>query len=145
MNNILLAIKDYESATIASPIVEKTIEMAAYYESRVRIIHVIPPLRQPPYNVDREYFRREVAAELRREHECLQHLAKCMREVDIDAKALLLHGSIISTILHESERQAVDLVVLGRHKHGPLYSALMDSTDEGLLAKCNCAVMFVPV
>lgn len=145
MNNILVTIKDFETTTLASPIVEKTIELASNCSSKVQIIHIVPPLRQPPYNVDSRLFRHEVATELRHEHDCLQRLAKCMREVNIDTKALLLQGSIISTILHESERLAIDLVVLGRHKHGPLYSALMDSTDEGLLAKSTCPIMFVPI
>ena len=145
MKNILLTIKDFEATTIASPIVEKTIELASNCSSKVHIVHIVPPSRQPPYNVDGELFRREIATELRHEHHCLQHLAKCIRDVNVDAKALLLHGSIINTILHESERLAVDLVVIGRHKHGPLYSALMNDTDEGLLAKSTCPIMFVPI
>ena len=145
MKNILMTIKDFETTTIASPIVEKTIELASNCSSKVQIIHVAPPSCEPPYNVDGEMFRREVATELRHEHDFLQHLAKCMQDMNIDATALLVQGSIINTILQESERLAVDLVILGRHKHGPLYSALMDNTDEGLLAKCDCPIMFVPV
>jgi len=145
VNNILMTIKDYESTTISSPIVEKTIEMASNASSKVHLIHIVPPPRHHPYNIDKETFRKEIATELRHEHKCLQHLAKCMREVNIDARALLIEGSIINTILYESERLAVDLIVLGRHKHGPLYSALMNDTDEGLLAKCSCPIMFVPV
>ena len=145
MKKILMTIKDFDTTTIASPIMEKTIELASSCSSKVQIIHVAPPSCSPPYNIDSKIFRREVATELRYEHNCLQHLAKYMRDENIDAKALLIRGSIISTILHESERLAVDLVVIGRHKHGPLYSALMNGTDEGLLAKCSCPIMFVPV
>ena len=145
VKNILMTIKDFETTTIASPIVEKTLELASRCSSKVHLIHVVPPSRQPPYNVDSEMFRREVATERRREHDCLQHLAKCMQEMSVDATALLVHGSIISTILHESERLAADLVVLGRHKHGPLYRALMDDTDKGLLANCSCPMLFVPI
>ena len=145
MKNILMTIKDFEMATIASPIMEKTIELASSCSSKVQIIHVVPPSCSPPYNVDSKMFRREVATELRYEHKRLQYLAKYMRDVNIDAKALLVRGSIISTILRESERLAVDLVIIGRHRHGPLYRALMNGTDEGLLAKCSCPIMFVPV
>ncbi|MCK4674860.1 MAG: universal stress protein [Gammaproteobacteria bacterium] len=145
MKNILMTIKDCETATIASPLVEKTLELASLCSSKVHIIHIAPPAQQPPYNVDSETFFREVASELRRERNCLQHLAKCMRDVNIDATALLVQGSIISTILLESERLDVDLVILGRHKHGPMYRILMDNTDEGLLAKCSCSIMFVPI
>ena len=145
MKNILMTIKDCETTSIASPIVEKTLELAKLCSSKVHITHVAPPSREPPYNVDSEKFLREITSELRHEHDCLHHLAKCMQDVNVDATALLVQGSIISTILQESERLAIDLVILGRHKHGPLYRVLMDNTDEGLLAKCTCPIMFVPI
>jgi len=140
-----MTIRDYETTTIASPIVDETLKLASAFSSKVYITHVAPPSREPPYNIDSELFRREIAAELRHEHECLQHLAKCMQDMNVDATALLVRGPIIKSILQESERLAVDLVILGRHKHGPLYRALMDDTDDGLLAKCSCPIMFVPI
>ena len=145
MKNILLTIKDCETATTSSHIVEKTLELASLCSSKVNIIHIAPPSREPPYNVDSEMFRREVASELHHEHKCLQDLAKCMQDVNIEATAQLVQGSIVGSILLETKRLAVDLVILGRHKHGPLYRVLMDNTDEGLLAKSSCSIMFVPV
>ncbi len=139
-----MTIEDCETTTIASPVVEKTLELASAFSSKVWILHIVPPSRQSPYNVDNKMFRHEVAAELRHEHDFLQHLAKCMQDANIDVTALLVQGSIISTILQESERLDIDLAVLGCHKQGLLYSALMDDTDEGLLAKCSRPVMFVP-
>ncbi len=144
MKNILMTIENCETTTIASPIVEKTLELANAFSCKVWILHVAPPLRQSPYNVDNKVFRREVAAELHQEHDFLQHLAQCMRKKDIEVTALLVQGSIINTILQESERLVVDLAILGCHKHGLLYRALMDDTDEGLLAKCAIPIMFVP-
>jgi len=139
-----MTIEDCETTTIASSVVEKTLELASAFSSKVWILHIVPPSRQSPYNVDNKIFRHEVATELRHEHDFLQHLAKCMQDVNIDVTALLVQGSIISTILQESERLDIDLAVLGCHKQGLLYSALMDDTDEGLLAKCSRPIMFVP-
>ena len=144
VKNILMTIEDCETTSISSPIVEKTIELASAFSSKVWILHIVPPSRQSPYNVDNKMFRHEVASELRHEHDFLQHLAKCMQDENIEATALLVQGSIMSTILQESERLVIDLVVLGCHKQGLLYSALMDDTDEGLLAKCSRPIMFVP-
>ena len=89
--------------------------------------------------------RREVAAELRHEHEFLQRLAQCLRDHDIDATALLVEGATIRTILTESDRLDIDLIVLGCHRHGLLYGAVMDVTEEGLLSKCPRPIMFVPI
>ena len=144
MKKILVAIESCETTTIASPLVEKTLELARAFSSKVWVLHVAPPSRQPPYNVDSKIARHALSDELRNEHEFLQHLARCMKNKSVDATALLVEGAIISTILNESERLEVDLVVLGCHRHGLLYGALMENTEEGLLSKCTRPVMFIP-
>ena len=144
MKNILVAIDTCEAITIASPIMERTLELADAFSSKVWILHIVPPSRQPPFNVDAKTLRREVAAEFRHEHDFLQHLAQCLRDRDIDANALLVKGATIKTILNESDRLDIDLIVLGCHQHGLLYGALMDVTEEGLLSNCSRPLMFVP-
>lgn len=139
-----MAIESCETTTIASPIVEKTLELASAFSSKVWVLHVAPPSRQPPYNVDSKISRHVVSDELRHEHDFLQHLAKCMKNKNVDAIALLVHGPIIGAILNESERLDIDLVVLGCHRQGRLYGALMDDTEEGLLSKCQRPIMFIP-
>ena len=143
MKNILVAIEGCETTTIASPIVEKTLELASAFSSKVWILHVAPPARQP-YNVDSKISRHAVSDELRHEHDFLQHLAKCMQNKNVDATALLVEGPVIGTILNESERLHIDLIVLGCHRHGMFYGALMDVTEEGLLSKCTRPIMFIP-
>lgn len=145
MNNILLTIKEFENASITSPIVQQTVDLARCLSSRVHVLHVVPSSHQTPYNVDEELYRCGIAAELRHEHKCLQQLTEDMRRADVDALALLVKGPIIRMILYEAERLAVNLIILGRHRHGPLYLTLMDNTDQGLIAKCECPVMFVPI
>ena len=145
MKNILVAIDSCEATTIASPIMERTLELASAFSSKVWILHIVPASRQPPFNVDARTLRKEVAAELHREHEFLQQLAQCLRDRDIDATALLVEGATIRTILKESDRLEIDLIVLGCQKHGPLYGAIMNMTEEGLLSKCTRPIMFVPV
>jgi nucleotide-binding universal stress UspA family protein len=145
VKKILVAIESCETTTIASPLVEKALELAGAFSSKVWLLHVAPPSRQHPYNVDSEISRQTVSDELRHEHEFLQHLARCMKNKNVDATALLVEGAIISTILRESERLGVDLVVLGCHRHGLLYGALMEDTEEGLLSKCARPILFIPV
>ena len=145
MKIILMTIKDCEASTIRSPIVEKTLELASKCTSKVHIMHVAPPSREPPYNIDNKVFRREVAGELHRKHDFLLRLEKHLRNVNIDATALLVQGPLVSTILQQSERLAVDLVMLGHQKHSPLYRALMGDAIEGLLGKSSCPTMFVPI
>lgn len=145
MKNILVAIESCETTTIESPLIKKTLEMASALSSKVWLLHVVPRSHQPPFNVDSATTRREIATEFRNEHDFLQHLAKCIQKKNVDASALLVQGAVIKTILKESGRLDVDLIMLGCHKHGLLYGALMDNTEEGLLSKCSRPVMFVPV
>lgn len=145
MKNILVAIDSCEATTIASPIMERTLELATAFTSRVWLIHVLPQPRDEPFNVDSKTLRREVAAEFRHEHEFLQHLAQCLRDRAVDATALLVRGAIIKTLLKESERLDIDLIVLGCHGHGRLFGALTDVTDEGLLSQCARPILFVPM
>ena len=144
VKNILVAIESCETTTIASPLIEKTIEMAKAFSSKVWVLHVVPHVHQPPFNIDSKSTRHEIAAEYHHEHEFMQHLAKCIADRDIHATALLVEGSIIRTIVKESERLDADLIMMGCHKHGLLYGALMDNTEEGLLSKCTRPVMFIP-
>ncbi len=145
MKNILVAIDDCETTTITTPIMERTLELASAFSSKVWILHIVPHPGQPPFNVDSRMLRGEVAAELRHEHEFLQHLAQGLRDQGIEATALLVEGAITRTILKESDRLDIDLIILGCHKHGLLYGALMEFTEEGLLSKCPRPIMFIPV
>ena len=75
VKNILVAIDSCEATNIASPIMERTLELASAFSSKVWILHIVPLSCQPPFNVDSKTLRKEVAAELHREHEFLQQLA----------------------------------------------------------------------
>lgn len=143
VKNILVAIDDCENTTTASPIIKRTIELASAFSSKVWILHVIPQ-SQPPFNVDSQMLRKEIAAEYRHEHDFLHHLAQCLRDQEIDATAHLAKGTVIRTILNESDQLDIDLIVLGCHQHNLLYGALMEVTEEALLSKCPCPIMFVP-
>ena len=144
MKKILVGIESCETITVASTIMQRTLELASSFSSKVWLLHVVPHAHQPPFNVDSNTLRREIAAEYRHEHEFLQHLAQCLRDRDITTTALLVEGSVIRTILKESERLDVDLIVLGCHRHGLLYRSFIDATEEGLLDKCPRPIMFVP-
>jgi len=144
VKNILVVIDSCETISIKSPLMERTLELASAFSSKVWLLHIVPHPHQPPFNVDTATMRREVAVELRHEHEFLQHLAQCLRDRDVDATALLVEGATIRTILLEADRLDIDLIVLGCHKHGLLYGALVDVTEEGLLSNCSRPIMFVP-
>jgi nucleotide-binding universal stress UspA family protein len=146
VKNILIAIDDCEDMSIASPIIERALELANAFSSKVWILHIVPITSESnPFNVDSRILRHEIAAELCNEHDFLHHLAQCMRDRGVDAKALLVEGATIRSLLKESERLDIDLIVLGCHKHEHLYGVLTEFTEEGLLSTCTRPVMFIPM
>jgi len=145
VKNILVAIDDHEAATLASPIIARTLELATAFSSKVWLLHIVPPARQPPFNIDEDVLRKEMSGELRHEHRFLHHLAQSLRERHIDATALLVEGPVVRTILDESARFDIELIILGCHRHGLLFGALTEFTEEGLLSKCPRPIMFIPV
>jgi nucleotide-binding universal stress UspA family protein len=146
VKNILVAIDDCESTSITSPIMERAMEMANAFSSKVWLLHVIPDTDRPhPYNIDGKVLRSEVASELRCEHDFLHRLAQCLRERGIDASAHLAEGATIKMILESAERLEADLIILGCHRHSLLLGVLTEFAEEGLLGKCPRPIMFVPL
>ena len=145
MKNILVAIDSLDTATITSPLMERTIELANAFSSKVKLLHVAPQTKQAPFNLDNEILRREVAHELHVEHELFHQLAKNLRDRNIEATSLMVEGATIKTIQHESDRLDIDLIILGCHRHSELYGALMNNTEQGMVSKCSTPIMFVPM
>jgi nucleotide-binding universal stress UspA family protein len=145
VKNILVAIDDCEATTIDSQLIDQTMQLARAFSSKAWILHIVPSANQAPFDVDRTLLRKAGAAELRREHRALQQLTQALRERGIEASALLVEGPVVRTILRESDRLAIDLIILGCHRHGLLYGALMEFTEQGMLGKCPRPIMFVPV
>lgn len=145
MKNILVAIDSIDPAIIESSLMKQAIEVAGAFSSKVKILHVAPQSRQVPFNIDRNILRCEAAHKLQDEHKSLQQLAECLRDRDIEATSLLVEGATIETILHESDRLGIDLIILGCHRHNELYEALMNGTEGGVLGKCAYPVMFIPM
>jgi nucleotide-binding universal stress UspA family protein len=144
VKNLLVAIESCEAITVASPIMQSTIDLATAMSSKVWLLHSVPRARQPPFNIDDTTLRREVAAEYHHEHEFLQRLAQCLRDRDIAASALLVEGSPVSAILKESDRLNIDLIIIGCHRHGVLYHTLLDATEAGLVGRCPRPIMLIP-
>jgi nucleotide-binding universal stress UspA family protein len=135
-----------ENMTIASPLMERTLELARALVARVWLVHVVPRSREPaPFNVDNRILRQEGAAELNSEHEFLHTLARCLRARGVEAQALLIEGATVKILLRECDRLAIDLIMLGCHRHRVPYGVLTDFTEEGVLGKCTRPIMYVPV
>ena len=144
MKNLLVAIEYCEATTIASPTIRRVQELADAFTSKVWLLHVVPPTAPAPFNVDQVKLREGRADELRQEHGYLQGLAQCLRDRGVKAAALLIEGPTVETLLDKARLLEADLIILGCHRHGPLFSAMLGAPGESLHRRCPCSIMFVP-
>ncbi len=86
----------------------------------------------------------QVAQKFHKEHKELQNEADKLRNTGIDARALLVQGSAVEVILHESSKLKTDLIVVGSHGHGAVYHLAVGSVSEGVLRRSSCPVLVIP-
>lgn len=143
MKNILVTI-DFEEN--AQQLIDKAAQMAKQFNAKLLLVHVAAP--EPDfigYAVGPQYIRDVLAKDLRNEHKLLQSFTNQLKEQNINAEGLLVQGTTIETIVELTEKLAIDLVVIGKHKHGFFHKTFMVSTDESLLEMTNIPVLVVPI
>lgn len=62
----------------------------------------------------------------------------------VQVKTRHIVGPVLASILEEIENSKADLVVLGSHGHGAIYSLLVGSIAEGVLRRAKIPVVVVP-
>lgn len=143
MKNILVTIDFEEKGQV---LIDKAAELAKKFKSKLWLIHVAAP--DPDfvgYDVGPQYIRDVVAKDLRAEHRLLQDFTNQLKEKNIVAEGLLVQGPTIETIVELTEKLAIDLIVIGKHKHGFFHKTFMVSTDESLMEKSDIPVLIVPL
>ena len=75
----------------------------------------------------------------------MQEYAEQLRDAGIDAKALLIKGPIVATILQQAKRFDADLLIVGSHGFGAIYDLLVGSASRGILKDTEIPVLVVPI
>ena len=143
MKNILVSI-DFDEHT--EQLINRTAELAGKYNSIVWILHVAAP--DPDFvglEVGPQYIRDHKAAELKKEHKLLFEYANKLKAKGIEATGLLIQGATIETILNESKKLTIDLVIIGHHHHTFLYKTFFGNTSLDVIKKSNIPVLVVPL
>jgi nucleotide-binding universal stress UspA family protein len=138
----ILAALDFSPVTRA--VVEQAASLARAYGAELTLIHAAAP--EPAfvgYDVGPQTVRDARARALRTEHREIQELADELRGRGLRAKALLVQGPAIETILRESRELGADALVIGSHGHGALYDLLVGSVAKGVLRDAPCPVVVV--
>jgi nucleotide-binding universal stress UspA family protein len=75
------------------------------------------------------------------------NLTRWQKEIAQDGVTVTLHqptGSVAEEILNQADAIGVDLIVMGRHGHGAMYSLLVGSATKGVLKHSTWPVLLVP-
>jgi nucleotide-binding universal stress UspA family protein len=142
MDTILVAV-DFSSVTEA--VIDAAVGVSRAFDSSVYLLHVEPP--EPDfvgYEAGPETVRETIAGKIRQEHRMLQELEGAPWHDRNKVSALLIQGPTVEKILQEQERLNADLIVMGSHGHGALYSLLVGSVAEGVLRRADCPILVVP-
>ncbi len=140
---ILVAV-DLSEAT--ARVIQVTEYLAKATSGDVRLLHVAEA--EPDfvgYDAGPEVVRDQVAKEFRDEHRGVQAHADALREAGVEAKALLIQGPIVETVLSEAKRFGADLLIVGSHGFSALYDLLVGSSSRGILKDTEIPVLVVPI
>jgi len=139
----LLVAVDLSEAT--QVIVDKVRKITRDYPARVWIVHnAEPPPDSVEFKTDPLAARESLAKKFHNEHCQIQEIADRLREADLDATALLVHGPTVETILKEASDLDVDMIVVGAHGKGAMHELLVGSVSKGILHKSSYPVLVIP-
>jgi len=124
----------------------KTIEeLCQPLKAKIWLLHnAMPEPDTIEFKVDPIEARESLAKEFHRQHRQIQELAEQLRESEVEATALLVHGKTVDMILTEAANLDIDLIVVGSHGHGAMYHLLVGSVSEGVLHRSSRPVLVIP-
>lgn len=142
MQRILVAI-DFSDGSEA--LVEWAASLALALRAEISLVHVAEP--DPDfigYEPGPQSVRDAHAREFRSAHRRIQALADGLRARGVSAKALLVQGPTVETLVNEARREGADVIVMRSHGRSALSRALLGSVSEGVLRAGCCPVLVVP-
>ncbi len=139
----LLVAVDFSDSS--QTVIEYVKDLAKSLSGKIWLLHVAEPDPEfVGYDVDPPEMRDVIARRFHKEHLQIQQLSQELRSKGLDCEALLIQGPTVETILRESKKLSVDMVVVGSHGKGILKHLLVGSTSEGVLQKSSVPVLVVP-
>jgi nucleotide-binding universal stress UspA family protein len=142
MKNIFVSIDFHDKTTL---LIDYALQLANAFNSKIWLIHVAAP--DPDfvgYEVGPQYIRDNRAEELKDEHKLLIKYRDLVNKHGIDVEALLIQGSTIESILEESKKLDIDLIVMGQHNHSFLYNLFHESVSNNVIQESKIPIFLIP-
>lgn len=143
MKNILVGIDFHEKNEL---LIDKAVEIATAFLAKIWLIHITSP--EPEfvgYAVGPQYIRDFRATELKNEHKLIADLAGQIKAKNLDADGMVVTGATAETIVKESQKLDIDLIICGHHEHGALSLLFLGSNSYEIINKSSIPVLAVPL
>ncbi|MBT8394490.1 MAG: universal stress protein [Flavobacteriaceae bacterium] len=143
MKNILVGI-DFHDQT--EELISKSVEIADQLKAKLWLLHVASP--NPDfvgYEAGPEFIRDKRADILWSEHKKISDYTKGIKEKGVDAEGLLIQGATIETILTESIKLDIELIIAGYHEHNFFYNAFFGNTSVQIIKESKIPVLVFPL
>lgn len=143
MKNILLGI-DFHDKT--EDLIQHSVDFAKKIGAKLWLLHVASP--DPDFvgfEAGPQFIRDERAEKLWDEHKKLWKYTQNIEQQGVDADGLLIQGATIETILEESIKLNIDLIIAGYHEHNFLYNAFFGNTSIQIIKESKIPVLVIPL
>jgi len=157
--NILVAV---DLSDVTQNMMQEVIKLSSGLSSKTWLLHVVDPKPvsidhvdygpgfgglEPcfvDYGPDPKTKRDQISCQFKKEHKALHHEVGRLQRSGIETTALLIQGSVIDVILHQSSKLGIEMIIVGSHGHGAVYNLVIGSVNEGLLKQSPCPVLVIP-
>ncbi|MGB8352795.1 MAG: universal stress protein, partial [Chthoniobacteraceae bacterium] len=108
--------------------------------AHVILLNVMPHSNVPMLPSTEAVMMRNV----KEDYELLNVFNQQLEEAGVSTTVDQPQGSAVEVILEESEKESVDMIVMGSHGHGAVYNLLVGSVTSGVLKSSKCPVLVMP-
>ena len=143
MKNILVGIDFHEKT---ESLIQHSVDFAKKIKAKLWLLHVASP--DPDFigfEAGPQFIRDERAEKLWDEHKKLWEFTQKIEQKGVDADGLLIQGATIETILEESIKLNIDLIITGYHEHNFLYNAFFGNTCIQIIKESKIPVLVFPL
>ncbi|HEY4544191.1 MAG TPA: universal stress protein [Tissierellaceae bacterium] len=140
MNKILVSVDGSKNSKQA---LEKAKRLANLSEGEVLILHVINDTVNNPYLALNDYKKAIDNAFVEQGDIILKEAKDLFSDTDIEVQTLLEHGDPGKVIIDISEKENVDLIIMGSRGLNPLSRMMLGSVSNKVLNNSKTSVLIV--
>lgn len=121
-------------------------KMAGSFKERIILLHVCQPNPEfVGYDAGPGFFVQMMEDVYKAEAASLKKMADKLVAEGYQAQSVFVMGPPAQEILNQAEKFHADMILMGTHGHGQLYSLLLGSVAEEVLRKAPCPILMVPM